>query len=74
MTRKSSLTLGERLLSARKDNGLSQPQLAEKARVDQSRLSKYERNETDPSTETLARLASVLGVSLDWLITGKEAA
>lgn len=63
-----------RLKSARQKAGITQLQLAKATGSAQTTVSKYEHGEQVPTVDTLEKLASALGVSLDWLITGKEAA
>lgn len=64
-------TINERLRSARKSKGLTQQDLARLARVAQSTISDFERGRSSGSTE-LPALSKALGVSLDYLIYGKE--
>jgi transcriptional regulator with XRE-family HTH domain len=70
-------TLAERLTRARRLAGLSARALSELARDagvgtgSDAHVGMIERGTVKyPRPETLARLAAVLGVSLDWLITG----
>ena len=56
-----------RLKDARKAKGLSQPELAEAVLVSTSSMCGYEKGKTFPSIDTAARIAKVLGVSLDYL-------
>ncbi len=64
---------GERLKRLRKDNDLTQGQLAEKIGVVPSAVGKYERLEASyPSIETLIRIADYFNVSLDYLLRGKK--
>ena len=55
---------------ARKQNGYSQKELAELVGVHVTNISRYERGENRPTAEVLSRLADVLGVSLDFLMSG----
>lgn len=66
-------TFGSRLRAARQGRGYTQEDAAK--RIDgltASALSNYERGLRDPDTERLARLATLYGVTVDWLL-GKEA-
>lgn len=58
----------ERLLIARRRAGLSQGDLAQRARVHISDISKYERGRSVPTLARLARLCRALGVSADYLL------
>ena len=50
------------LVDARKANGLTQKQLAEKTGITQSDISKLENVGANPSLRTLRRLAAALGM------------
>jgi transcriptional regulator with XRE-family HTH domain len=54
--------LGRSLKALRESAGLSQAELARKAGVGKSQLSKYENGKELPKLETLARLVEALGV------------
>ncbi|MGB6104636.1 MAG: XRE family transcriptional regulator [Pusillimonas sp.] len=60
--------LGERLSSYRKLNGLSLEQVATRAGITKSYLSKLERGLSSPTIGTLLRLAQALGRSAEQLI------
>ena len=60
-------TLGERILTARKNKGWTQPQLAEQLGVNLKNVSRWELDQSRPSIEAAADLAKVLDVSLDYL-------
>ncbi len=59
--------LGEVIETARQAQGLTQAQLADKARVTQAALSRYENDLREPEPEVLERLAAALGVTVDFL-------
>lgn len=62
---------GERIKDLRKSMGLTQPELAELAKIKQASLSELETGETKrPRGDTLVRIAKALQVDPDWLITG----
>lgn len=62
--------LGERLRIFRDYLKLSQVAIADKIGISQQSYAKYETDRNEPSAETLSNL-QFLGLSLDWLITGK---
>lgn len=64
-------TFALRLKTARLDKGLSQSELADKAGVSQSLITKIESGNAQESRKA-SKLAAVLGVDTDWLVTGKE--
>lgn len=61
-------TLGQRITRYRKENGLTQVQLAKKIGIIQSLVSEYEHGHLRPHPEMLARFALALNVSTDDLI------
>lgn len=66
-------TLGQRLRLAREAHHQTQVQLATAAGISQGYLSQLEQDEREPTLSIAARLAGVLGLSLDELATGAEA-
>ena len=60
--------MGERLRLLRRSKGLTQIGLQMKIGVEQALLSKYERGERIPPTETLVKLADFYEVSVDYLL------
>src|SRR6516165_5191597 len=64
-------SFGTRLRSLRERAGMSQSELAKKALTDQSHVSRWERNATQPEIAIVERLAAVLGVSAVELLTGQ---
>jgi ribosome-binding protein aMBF1 (putative translation factor) len=60
--------IGARLLQHRLAAGLTQKELAIASGVDQADISRIERGEGNPTTDTLDALARPLGVSLDLVI------
>lgn len=60
--------LGSRLRAAR--GAMTQAALAEATSINQSTLSKYERGESEPGVLSLASIAEVCRVSLEWIATG----
>lgn len=68
-----SMTFSERLKESRKRAGITQEALAKKIGVERSSVGKYESTGTIPSPDVLAKISQVLGVSTDYLLTGKNA-
>ncbi|SEA67445.1 DNA-binding transcriptional regulator, XRE-family HTH domain [Arachidicoccus rhizosphaerae] len=68
------LNIGERITQLRKQQNLSQDELAKKARVSRTIIGNYERNTNTPSIEVLIKLAKVFNVSVDFLIGEGELA
>ena len=65
-------TIGDRIKLKRKELGLTQAELGAKINVTDRAVSKWEQNEGNPDMSLIANLAKVLGVTLDYLILGKE--
>lgn len=68
------LNIGERIIQLRKQQNLSQDELAKKAEVSRTIIGNYERNANTPSIEVLLKLAKVFNVSVDFLIGEGELA
>jgi transcriptional regulator with XRE-family HTH domain len=60
----------DRLKEARTRKNLSQVKLAELTGVNVMNISRYERGEHKPNTEILTKLANVLDVTTDFLMSG----
>lgn len=61
------ITFAQRLRSERDRQEMSVEALADKAQVKSRTVERWEAGETEPRIDYAARVASVLGVSLDWL-------
>ena len=63
--------LGYRIQAVRKDSKLSQSDFAYRLGLSSPTvISRFERNERQPSIETLLKLSNLFGTDLHWLITG----
>lgn len=62
------MTLGEKLREARKDAKLSQEEFAEKVGVSRSAVAKWESDRGIPDVENLKVIASLLNISIDYLL------
>lgn len=60
----------DRLAHLRREHGLTQEQMARAMGVPYSTYQRYEQGRTPPKMQPLARLASEMGISLDWLVLG----
>lgn len=58
------VALGESVMAARAEKGITQKELGELAGIDQSDISKIERGIANPSMSTLDRIAKALGAEL----------
>ena len=65
--------IGPRIAALRRERGLSQSELAQRIQVSPSALGMYEQGRREPSAETMVALAECLGVTTDFLLTGRVA-
>lgn len=64
------MTIGERIKKLRKEKGYSQEQLADYLSLSRQAIAKREKNVCEPNIESLSTMASLFGVSLDYLLKG----
>ena len=64
--------IGDTIAKLRKEKGWTQNELAEMLKVSDKAISKWESNKGDPSIEFLPVMSELFGVTLDYLMTGKE--
>lgn len=64
--------LANQIVKLRKKAGMSQLQLAEKLNVGSSAIGMYEQGRRTPAIDILIQMATLFGVSLDYLVTGTE--
>ena len=63
------MNFGEKLKKLRKDNGLTQEQLAEKLYVTRTAVSKWETGNGYPAIDSLKMISELFGISIDELIS-----
>ena len=66
------MSIGERISQLRKDNQISQLQLADALGISRQAVSKWENDLASPDTINLVRLADVLDTEVEYLATGKK--
>lgn len=66
------MTLGDKLTMLRKQKNLSQGDLADKIGVSRDAIGKYERGDIMPTADKAKKMADVLGVSLDFLMSDDD--
>lgn len=66
------MSFGQRLRQKREALKLTQEQLAKASGLTSQYISIIEQDKRSPSLSSLAKLANELGVSIDYLVTGKE--
>jgi ribosome-binding protein aMBF1 (putative translation factor) len=67
----SAVSFGSRLRDLRFNKGLSQTELINKVGISKGYLSDLENDKRTPGADVLYKLARELGVSMDYLWTGK---
>lgn len=66
------MKFGEKIARLKKDKKMSQVELANLTGISRDAISKYERGDVMPSIEYAKRIANVLGVSLDFLVSDDD--
>lgn len=68
----AAMSVGSRIRKLRLEKGMDQGELARAAKIKQSTLSDLERGDSQrPRGDTLVRLAAILQVDQEWLMTGE---
>ena len=62
------MTFSEKLVTLRKDSGMSQDALAEKLGVSRQAVSKWELGTAMPETKNIVQLAEIFGVRIDYMM------
>lgn len=65
-------TIGETIAISRKEKGMTQSELAEKMNVTDKAVSKWERDLSCPDVNTISKLADVLDISVEELLSAKK--
>lgn len=66
------MTIGKRIAALRREKNLKQDDLAQMLEVSAQAVSKWENDQTCPDISLLPKLAKILGVSVDELLSGKQ--
>lgn len=66
------MTIGKRIAALRREKGFKQDDLAQLLEVSPQAVSKWENDLTCPDISLLPKLARILGVSVDELLSGKQ--
>ena len=64
--------MGEIISTLRKEKGLTQKEVADRLNITDKAVSKWERDLACPDTQTIPKLAEILGVSLEELLNAKS--
>ena len=65
-------SIGKTIAELRKEKGWTQAELAQKLQVSDKAVSKWEKDIGIPSVEFFPMLAALLGLSIDYIMTGKS--
>lgn len=65
------MTLGERIKACRQQAGMSQEKVAELVGISRQAVTKWETNQSAPSTDNLFKLAEIFGTTVDLLLPEK---
>lgn len=65
-------TIGKRISALRREKGLKQEDIAQALGVSSQAVSKWENDQSCPDISLLPKLARLLGVSVDTLLSGEE--
>lgn len=66
------MTIGKKIAALRREKNLKQDDLAQMLEVSPQAVSKWENDQTCPDISLLPKLAKILGVSVDELLSGKQ--
>jgi len=66
------ISIGAQVQKLRKENGLSQTQLAEKVGISLTQLQRYENKGVQPPADILKKLADTFNTSIDFLVYGNS--
>lgn len=66
-------SMGEIISAHRKEKGMTQKELADLLNITDKAVSKWERDIACPDTQTIPKLAQILEVSIEELLSGKAA-
>ena len=66
------MSFGKRLKQARKEKRLTQGDVANIIGIDDTTISKYENDKSEPDNETTKRLAVLYGKKVSWLLGNAE--
>ena len=65
-------TMGEIICTLRKEKGMTQKELANMLNITDKAVSKWERDVACPDTQTIPKLAEILGISIEELMNAKS--
>lgn len=66
------MTLGDKIIKLRKEQGFSQEDLAQRIDVSRQSISKWELNESSPDADNLRKLSNLFKVSIDYILDDQQ--
>ena len=70
--RGDNMTIGEKIATLRKQNGMSQEVFSEKLGISRQAVSKWENGTAQPTSENLNQIAKLFGVTVSYLLDDEE--
>ena len=68
------MTISERIFERLRQLSMTQREFAEKAGIQQSTISEWKKNKTNPSSDKILAICKALDVSPEWLLSGVDPA
>ena len=68
----SPMSIAAHLITLRKDNGLTQQEMADKIGLHVNQVRRYESGSAQPSLEALKKIALAMSITIDSLVFGPE--
>ena len=68
----SPMSIAARLIALRKENGLTQQEMADKIGLHVNQVRRYESGSAQPSLEALKKIATTMSITIDSLVFGPE--
>lgn len=68
------MTISARIIERLKQLSMTQKEFAEKSGIQQSTISEWKKNRTNPSSDKILAICRTLDVSPEWLLSGVDPA
>ena len=68
------MTISERIFERLNQLSMTQKEFAQKTGIQQSTISEWKKNKTNPSSDKILSICNVLDVSAEWLLSGVDPA
>lgn len=66
------MSINKRMKELRESNGLNKVEFAKVIDVTKSSITRYESGEMKPNLDVIKKICSKFGVTMEWLVNGKE--